>query len=386
MVEFLAPGVYIEEVPGSAHTIEGVSTSTGGLVGAAHAGPIDTATGPITGLSEFERNFGEGSPLAHDGLAPIPCFLWHAARAFFNEGGKRLWVARVFRAGTSPAGERPQAEDFERGLAALDAIEEVAIVAAPGSSYAGATTFGASAAAISAALIAHAERGRNRVALLDPPDGLDVAQVHAWRARFASNFAALYFPWIRDPGGVLLPPSGFVMGVYARTDIERGVWTAPGNATLHGVGGLEQDVDSTQQTTLNTDGINTIRSLPGRGTLVWGARTLARDPEWKYVNVRRYLIFLEESIHRGLQWAVFEPDADPLWQGLRLAVADFLINEWRTGALKGSRPEEAFFVRCDRSTMTQGDIDNGRAICLVGVAALRPAEFIIFRVGVQTAV
>ena len=386
MAEFLAPGVYIEEVPGSVHPIEGVSTSTGGLVGAAHAGPIDTVSGPITSLLEFERNFGDRSPLAHDGLATMPCFLWHAARAFFDEGGKRLWVTRVFRTGSSPAGERPQAEDVERGLATLDAIEEVAILAAPGASYAGAATFGASAAAISAALIAHAELGRNRVALLDPPDGLDVAQVRTWRAQFSSNFAALYFPWVLDPGGALLPPSSFVMGVYARTDIERGVWNAPVNATLHGVAGLEVDVDPTQQSVLNSEGINTLRSFPGRGTLVWGARTLARDPEWKYVNVRRYLIYLEESMRRGLQWAVFEPDADPLWQGVRSAVTDFLINEWRIGALKGSRPEEAFFVRCDRTTMTQDDIDNGRAICLVGVGVVRPAEFIIFRIGVQTAV
>ena len=188
-----------------------------------------------------------------------------------------------------------------------------------------------------------------------------------------------------QPSEIELPPSGAVCGIYARSDVQRGVWKAPANETVSGALGLQRDVRFGEQEVLNPLGINCIRSLPNRGIRVWGARTLSSDPEWKYVNIRRYFLYLENSIDRGTQWAVFEPNGEALWANIRNTVFDFLYNEWVSGALLGTKPEDAFFVRCDRSTMTQNDLDNGRLICLIGVAAVKPAEFVIFRIGQKTA-
>src|SRR5690606_9496495 len=226
--------------------------------------------------------------------------------------------------------------------------------------------------------------------------GLDIAGVRALKSKLDSKHGALYYPWItianplaggdpRQPALINVPPSGSVCGIYARNDINRGVWKAPANETVSGALGLQREVRFGEQEVLNPLGINCIRSLPNRGIRVWGARTLSSDPEWKYVNIRRYFLYLENSIDRGTQWAVFEPNGEALWANIRNTVFDFLYNEWVAGALLGTKPEEAFFVRCDRSTMTQNDLDNGRLICLIGVAAVKPAEFVIFRIGQKTA-
>ncbi|RMH34166.1 MAG: phage tail sheath family protein, partial [Nitrospirae bacterium] len=182
-----------------------------------------------------------------------------------------------------------------------------------------------------------------------------------------------------------LPPSGFVCGIYARNDVQRGVHKAPANEIVRGALRFETDINFAQQEVLNPLGINCLRSFPGRGLRVWGARTISSDPEWKYVNVRRYFNYLEHSVDRGTQWAVFEPNGERLWANIRETVSSFLYNEWISGALLGKNTDEAFFVRCDRSTMTQNDLDNGRLICLIGVAVLKPAEFVIFRIGQKTA-
>ena len=184
---------------------------------------------------------------------------------------------------------------------------------------------------------------------------------------------------------ILVPPSGIVAGIYARSDSTRGVARAAADEPVTTAVGLEQLQTKAQQDVLSADGINCFRFFEARGYRLWGARTLCSNPEWKYVNVRRYLIYLERSIERGTEWAVFEPNAEPLWANVRRTVEDFLLNEWRSGVLAGDRPERAYFVRCDRSTMTQDDIDTGRLICVVGVAPISPAEFVIFRVGQWTA-
>jgi phage tail sheath protein FI len=187
------------------------------------------------------------------------------------------------------------------------------------------------------------------------------------------------------PRELALPPSGFVCGVYARNDVERGVHKAPANEVVRGALRFEREVNFAEQEVLNPLGVNCLRYLSGRGYRVWGARTVSSDPEWKYVNVRRYMNYLEASIDRGTQWAVFEPNGERLWANVRETVSAFLYNEWVNGALLGASAKEAFFVRCDRSTMTQNDLDNGRLICLVGIAVLKPAEFVIFRIGQKTA-
>jgi Bacteriophage tail sheath protein len=220
-----------------------------------------------------------------------------------------------------------------------------------------------------------------------------VSEIQDFRGKFDSTHAALYYPWITildplDPDGqkeIDLPPSGYVAGIYARTDVLHGVFKAPANEVVLGAIGFETLLNKAQQDVLNPLGINCFRFFEGRGFRLWGARTISSDPEWKYISVRRYFAYLEHSIDRGTQWAVFENNNEPLWANIRRTVEDFLFNEWRNGALMGLKPEQAFFVRCDRSTMTQNDLDNGRLVCLIGVAVVKPAEFVIFRIGQFTA-
>lgn len=261
-----------------------------------------------------------------------------------------------------------------RGLAAFEEIDEISILYVPN---AGAVT------GLPEELIAHCERLKDRFAILD---ALQNAAVDALNPRNSdTKFAAFYYPWIKvaDPETGLLrtvPPGGHVAGIYARTDAERGVHKAPANEVVRGAIDLEFQITKGEQDILNPKGVNVIRAFPGRGIRVWGARTMSSDPAWKYVNVRRLFNFLEESIDEGLQWVVFEPNDEKLWGRVRRTVTEFLTRVWRDGALMGVKPEEAFFVKCDRSTMTQDDIDNGRLVVLVGVAPVKPAEFVVFRI------
>jgi uncharacterized protein len=227
---------------------------------------------------------------------------------------------------------------------------------------------------------------RYRIAVLDAPDGASIGEVREYRGQIDSKYAALYYPWVTvinpvDGRELNVPPSGHVVGIYARNDTERGVQKAPANEVVRLAVGFEQLLSMAQQEVLNPEGINAFRFFEGRGYRLWGARTATSDGEWKYVNLRRYFNYLERSIDKGTQVFVFESNGDRLWENVRRTVYDFLLNEWKSGRLMGLKPDEAFFVRCDRTTMTQNDIDNGRLICLVGVAPLRPAEFVIFRIG-----
>jgi phage tail sheath protein FI len=187
---------------------------------------------------------------------------------------------------------------------------------------------------------------------------------------------------VRDGFGIEkeIPPGGHVAGIYARADVERGVHKAPANEVVRGATGLQFQITKGDQDLLNPRGVNCIRDFPGRGIMVWGARTVSSDPLWKYVNVRRLMIFIEESVDQGTQWVVFEPNDHLLWDRVRQSITDFLTRIWRDGALMGATPEQAFFVKCDASTMSDDDVLNGRLICLIGVAPVRPAEFVIFRI------
>ena len=315
----------------------------------------------------------------------------------------RLTATKIFELSGGNDGQRPTAaaflggEDGETGLKsgvmALEDLEEISIVAAPGYSYALNYSDPLSTSRIqqiNQTLITHCETMRYRVAVLDSPNNLALSGVRDYRSLIDNTRAALYYPWVRvlDPVSnreISLPPSGFVTGIYARNDIQIGVHKAPANEVVRGAIGLETLINKGQQDVLNPLGINCIRFFEGRGIRVWGARTISSDPEWKYLNIRRYFVYLEASIDRATQWAVFEPNGDRLWANVRRSVESFLETEWREGRLAGAALEEAFFVRCDRSTMTQNDIDNGRMICLIGVSPLYPAEFVIFRIGQWTA-
>ncbi|HEX8275581.1 MAG TPA: phage tail sheath subtilisin-like domain-containing protein [Longimicrobiaceae bacterium] len=607
MPEYLAPGVYVEEVSFRSKSIEGVPTSTTGFAGMTRFGPVQYTDGPttteprlITSFTEFERVYGGLEPLLLGSDERIP-YLAHAARAFFLNGGQRLYVSRVFAAGSDdgvarleftvgteptawrarwpgamgnvwvrvqvqrsgnvvqtlpggaftvnrvrtgtvvevyngvPAADLPKAndpvvptalnivtratdgtltftatdgtpttvdaasvvqvvevnvrvvvdgerEDFypelsfypdhkrfigrilqrddpadenavvwldwkpdylgkgepERltaalqlaaglaegrlidgndgalasaadlmglpadvdiaskkatGLEALGEVDDIAIVATPDAS----TLANDDEIALATDnVITHATRLRYRIAVVDGPPESSMNEIRRFRGRFDSKYAALYHPWIvtldpleraaqgAPPRKLLLPPSGFVCGIYARTDIERGVHKAPANEVVRGLTSFEININKPRQDVLNPEGINALRFFEGRGSRVWGARTMSSDPEWKYVNVRRLFIFLEHSIDKATQWAVFEPNGERLWANIRRTVEDFLLVQWKNGALLGEKPDRAFFVRCDRTTMTQNDLDNGRMICLIGVAPVKPAEFVIFRIGQWT--
>ncbi|WP_437640276.1 phage tail sheath family protein [Sorangium sp. So ce854] len=613
MPEYLAPGVYVEEVSFRSKSIEGVPTSTTGFAGLTRFGPVQVDGGPstteprlVTSFTEFERIYGGLEPLQLDGDPnPRVSFLAHAARAFFLNGGKRLYVSRVFspisdtnlgraelllaeglawrarwpgaygkvwvetrvmrskniavqkdgvwqvtrarkgavveiynaapspapkdnappsttatlaevdidpdtglqtfwrsdgtqvalaaatpwviflleaqvdvivdqdrrdayaELGTSPAQTRyigrilekdnPQDENAvvyldttnapvgpgaavrvlvaltdpsagkrlsggndgamppangardsfggveadpddadlkATGLAALGEIDDIAIVAIPDAGDLGNVD---SSFTVHQELIAHCQALKYRIAVIDGPrQATSLNAVRAYRGRFDSKYAAIYHPWIEvldplqrpaqgaPPARLLLPPSGFVTGIYARSDIERGVHKAPANEIVLGLTRFEVNINKGRQDVLNPEGINALRFFEGRGNRVWGARTMSSDPEWKYVNVRRLFIYLEHSIDKGTQWAVFEPNNERLWANIRRTIEDFLLVLWKDGALLGEKPEQAFFVRCDRTTMTQNDIDNGRLIALVGIAPVKPAEFVIFRVGQWT--
>lgn len=275
-------------------------------------------------------------------------------------------------------------EEAVTGLEAFEAIEDISILAAPGSTQL------AEAKAIRGALLGHCERMKYRVAVLDVPRAQTVNGARDWRNEITSTRAAIYYPWVETvdpfgPGDLLLPPSGHVAGIWARNDINRAVFKAPANEPVLSITDLERRLTKGQQDVLNPEGVNCLRFFAGRGNLVWGARTVSDDPEWKYVSVRRYMAYLERSIERGTQWSVFESNGDRLWANVRRTVEDFLVSEWKTGALLGRDPKEAFFVRCDRTTMTQNDLDNGRLVCLIGVAVVKPAEYVIFRIGQWTA-
>lgn len=297
-------------------------------------------------------------------------------------------------------GDRPIPDQFEgdlvpgikSGLLALEDVLDVSIVAAPGSTYQANTnqTSYADALQITNQLIAHCEKMLYRIAVLDSPDNMAVSDISAWRGQIDSSYAALYYPWVRilDPvtnQEANMPPSGFVCGIYARSDNEVGVHKAPANEVVTDALGFEFLLNKAQQDLLNPQGINAFRFFPGRGYRLWGARTTTSDVLNQYVNVRRYMNYLKKSIDLGTQSVVFENNGPALWASVTQLVTDFLTDEFRNGRLFGTSPAEAFFVRCDLTTMTQVDLDTGRMVCLIGVALLKPAEFVIFRIGQWTA-
>lgn len=240
-------------------------------------------------------------------------------------------------------------------------------------------------------LVAHCENTGSRFAVLDiPKDARKVEDIIAHRNIFDTNYAALYHPWLTvfdplDKKNISIPPSGSMLGIYARSDNTRGVHKAPANEVVRGCVGLDCQFNTGEQDILNPKGVNLIRAFAGQGIRVWGARTATSNSSWKYINVRRLFIFIEESIKANTNWAVFEPNDEVLWVRVQRTISVFLTNLWRNGSLAGSSPEEAFFVHIGRDTMSQDDIDNGRLICVIGVAPVKPAEFVIFRISQKTA-
>jgi phage tail sheath protein FI len=288
-------------------------------------------------------------------------------------------------------------ETARRGINGLSAAEDATIVMVPDLITAARTGPGRDDwdkgmwKAVHAALISHCEQHGNRMAILDPPPGRTVQEMKAWRAEgiYSSAFATMYYPWVKISNPIqtadaepelTIPPSGHIAGLWARTDNTRGVWKAPANDTLRGVVGLERDITMAEQGHLNPDGVNCIRPFGTRGIRVWGARTLAADTDWRYINVRRLFNMIETTIMEGTQWAVFEPNDMKLWEGVKRTLNAFLRGLWRDGALFGATAEQAFFVKCDAETNPPDSIDEGKLVVEVGIAPVKPAEFVIFRI------
>jgi hypothetical protein len=270
-----------------------------------------------------------------------------------------------------------------RGLTALSTVDEVAILLAPDEVRYGPPSN------VTTQVVSQCEQLKDRFAIVSAHGGQ--ADVTTIQDRPDTLYGAFYYPWIEvfDPLSnktQLVPSGGHVAGIFARTDVERGVHKAPANAVIRGARNLEFNVTKTMQDILNPRGVNCARDFrsDNRGIRLWGARTMSSDPEWKYVNVRRLFIFIEESIEEGTQWVVFEPNYEATWAKVVRSITNFLVTIWKNGALEGVTQDEAFFVKCDRTTMTHDDIDNGRLICYIGVAPVRPADFVIFRISQKT--
>src|SRR5215216_4746645 len=273
-----------------------------------------------------------------------------------------------------------------QGMGGLAAVDEITMVVMPDIMGLGDAT---QVRDLQGKMIAHCENAGDRMAILDCPPDMLPQDILEWRmntAGYDSKFAALYYPWIEVMNPLtnqpmLVPPSGHVAGVWCRTDSTRGVHKAPANEVVLGANGLGFQVTHAEQGGLNKVGLNCIRAFPGRGIRVWGARTLSSDPEWRYINVRRLFNYIAESIMEGTQWSVFEPNDERLWSKLRATITDFLTRTWKTGALFGSTPAEAFFVKCDSETNPPEVIEAGQVICEIGIAPVKPAEFVVFRLG-----
>jgi phage tail sheath protein FI len=403
---YLAPGVYVKEEPSAVRPIAGVGTSTAAFIGVVpdtvkvprKENPAYDPTKPVsetnmpsiddtitltaaagevllcTTFSEFTNAFGDFSTdTGHRMLA-------HAVYGFFNNGGTRAYVVR----------ETSEGNIASSALAKLAAIDAVAIVAAPG----------IVTAAVRSAISDHCQAAEDRFAILDvqqtlekngvfDPTALDKAGVLPAN----SDFAATYVPWLQvyDPatkltvpgsdGTIAVPPSGHVAGIYARVDALRGVHKAPANEVVRGALGLRTAISRAQQESLNPRGVNAIRELNGN-IRVWGARTIGGDAnvDLRYVNVRRLLLFVRESIDEGMQWVVFEPNDSTLWARITRNVTAFLTNVWREGALLGQTPAEAFYVKCDAETNPPSVRDAGQVVTEIGVAIVRPAEFVVFKI------
>ena len=395
---YLSPGVYVEEVDRGSKPIEAVGTNTVGIIGESTRGPVNEPV-LITNWSQFVKTFGDFKECSEH--------FAHGVYGFFNNGGSRCFVVNVGtadnkehnkpaapaavgadgkpvakeeKAHTSGGANRDSAfigKDLgpgqRSGLKCFEEVDEIALIVAPGQT----------SPAVQDALLSHCENRKDRFAILDAPETINGGIDKLPKPR-DSKYGAFYFPWIQvydpDKGNIFIPPSGHIAGVYSRTDSERGVHKAPANEIVRGALGLKYNVSKGEQDLMNPKGINAIRFLNG-AIRIWGARTLSSDPSWRYINVRRLFIMVESSIERATQWVVFEPNDHRLWKRVQRTISSFLTLLWRNGALMGTSPEQAFYVKCDEETNPNEVVDAGQLVVEIGLAPVKPAEFVIFRIG-----
>ncbi|SRR6266508_748777 len=375
MPEYLTPDVYVEEVAGGPRPIQAVGTRTAGFIGEAPKADVDRGKAiAINNWSEFMRRFVDKDSKS--------TALSNAVFGFFLNGGSRCFVVNVGRRGA-----------IDAGLRAFEAEDEIAMVAAPGYADAGSHD----------ALLTHCEQLMDRVAILDA--AIDITDIGVFQQAETAGgkpkegekppahprlskggYGALYFPGItvRDAltGELVdIAPSGHVAGIWARSDASRGVHKAPANEVVRGALNVTYRLTREEQGVLNPVGVNCIRYFPRGGIMLWGARTLDEAAsEWRYLNVRRLFNMIEESIAEATRWIVFEPNEYQLWKSIKRDVGAFLTRVWRDGALMGRTPGEAFFVKCDDETNPPDVIDAGMVVAIIGIAPVKPAEFVVFRI------
>lgn len=392
MPNYQTPGVYVEEIESGSKPIEAGSTNVAGFLGIAEKGPVNEAV-LVTNWTQYTKLFGG----LHTGG-----WLAHGVYQFFQNGGTKAYINNL--AAPDPVEEAAAEEGSEKkpvviknpdnltkliigtdegvgkktGLCLFDTVPDIALVAAPGVTDPAATD----------AILTHCEKNRFRFAVLDSPETLE-GGIDTMPKPRDSQLGGYYFPWISmydmvADQNVYAPPSGGMCGVYSRVDGTRGVHKAPANELFRTAIGLKYNLTDAEQEMLNPKGINCIREFPGRGIRVWGARTISSNPEWRYINVRRLFCMVEQAIQNGTNWVVFEPNTRDLWKKITRNLTSFLLNTWKSGALFGDSPEEAFYVRCDDELNPPESIDAGYVVVEVGLAPAKPAEFVVFRVSQKT--
>lgn len=403
MPNYQTPGVYVEEIESGSKPIEAGATNIVGFLGVAEKGPVNQAT-LVTNWTQYTKIFGG----LHEGG-----WLGHGVYQFFQNGGTKCYINNLAEP-KQKKGEASQkngdkaAEKADEpishakyevknpdniakliigkdegvgkksGLHLFDEIQDISLICAPG----------VTDPAAQDAILTHCEKNRFRFAVLDSPETLD-GGIDAMPMPRDSIMGAYYFPWVQmydmvADQNLYAPPSGGICGVYGRVDSTRGVHKAPANELFKTALELKYNLTDAEQEMLNPKGINCIRDFPGRGIRVWGARTISSNPEWRYVNVRRLFCMVEQSLQNGTNWVVFEPNTRDLWKKITRNITAFLLNIWKSGALFGSTPEEAFYVRCDDELNPPESIDAGYVTIELGLAPAKPAEFVVFRVSQKT--
>jgi phage tail sheath protein FI len=384
----LRPGIHGEEIPCQSRRIEGAKTSVAAFVGFAAGGPVARPI-RVSSSSQFAKIYLD----PHEPDQGAPTYMAKAVYGFFQNGGGNCWAVRVGGTRATESSTSDRVATLREGISGLSAIEEITMVCVPDAVALAKERDDTSVCDLQRSLIAHCEEAGNRMAILDPPPTLQPQEILDWRlnvAGYDSSFAALYWPWIEviDPLSnrrIAIPPSGHISGVWARTDNNRGVHKAPADGSVLDVGELASDIGDDEQGALNEAGVNCIRSFRGRGIRVWGARTMSSDPEWRYLNVRRLFNYVSQSILEGTRWVAFEPNDEELWTKLRCSISDFLTRLWQEGALFGASPEQAFYVKCDQETNSPEVIEAGQVVAEIGIAPVRAADFIVFRISPFTA-
>jgi phage tail sheath protein FI len=402
---YQTPGVYVEEVSSGSKPIEAGATNVAGFLGVAEKGPVNEAV-LVTNWTQYTKIFGGMHSKG---------WLGHGVYQFFQNGGTKAYINNLMelpeekkkevKGKDVKEGEKQEVlESAEKvpfkienppniakliigkdegvgkktGLFLFDTISDIALIAAPG----------VTEPAAQDAILTHCEKNRFRFAVLDSPEVLEKG-IDTMPMPRDSIMGAYYFPWVEmydtvADQNVYAPPSGGMVGMYSRVDGTRGVHKAPANEIFKTALGLKYNLTDAEQELLNPKGINCIREFPGRGIRAWGARTISSDPEWRYINVRRLFCMVEQAIQNGTNWVVFEPNTRDLWKKITRNITAFMLNIWRSGALFGDTPEEAFYVRCDDELNPPESIDGGYVVIELGMAPAKPAEFVVFRVSQKT--